>query len=113
VLSAQVAALMGLATHKELEQIQYRALVIGEKLRAIWGSMGIKLIDFKLEFGRFAPQDGSEPRVILADEVTPDTCRLVDLATGEKLDKDLFRFDLGDISAGYAKLLSKVEAAAG
>jgi phosphoribosylaminoimidazole-succinocarboxamide synthase len=102
-----IAALMGLATRDELAQIRYMALVIGEKLREIWGSYGIKLLDFKLEFGRYSPR-GEEARIILADEVTPDTCRLVDAETGEKLDKDLFRFDMGDVGAGYRKVAERI-----
>ncbi|MCC7477010.1 phosphoribosylaminoimidazolesuccinocarboxamide synthase [bacterium] len=113
VISAQVAALMGLATSDEIALISWRALVIGEKLREIYGRWGIRLIDFKLEFGRFSPADGSASRVILADEITPDTCRLVDAKTGEKFDKDLFRFDLGDIGAGYSKLLERLQDSAG
>lgn len=106
----EIASFMGLASRDELARVRYMALVTGEKLREIYGRQGIKLLDFKLEFGRFAPADGSAPRIILADEVTPDTCRLVDIETGEKLDKDLFRFDLGDVGAGYAKLLKKMKA---
>ena len=102
-----IAALMGLATRDELAQIRYMALVTGEKLREIWRSLGIRLLDFKLEFGRYSPA-GEEARIILADEVTPDTCRLVDEKTGEKLDKDLFRFDMGDVGAGYQKVFQRI-----
>jgi phosphoribosylaminoimidazole-succinocarboxamide synthase len=105
-----IASFMGLATRDELARIRYMATVTGEKLKEIYARQGIKLLDFKLEFGRFRPADGSPERIILADEVTPDTCRLVDIETGEKLDKDLFRFDLGDVGAGYAKLLKKMKA---
>jgi phosphoribosylaminoimidazole-succinocarboxamide synthase len=113
-LSDDIAALMGLATRDELAQLRYLALATGEKLREIYLRQGVKLLDFKLEFGRYSPRgaDGAPagpPRIILADEVTPDTCRLIDAATGEKLDKDLFRFDLGDIDAGYRKLLAKMQ----
>ena len=102
-----IAAIMGLATREELVKIRYLALITGERLRSIYSAQGVRLIDFKLEFGRYAPQDGPA-RIILADEVTADTCRLVDAASGEKLDKDLFRFDLGDVGAGYEKLLAKL-----
>ena len=114
-LTDEIAFLMGLATHGELARIRYMALVTGEKLKEIYARQGVKLLDFKLEFGRFAPSrpgpDGKpQPeRIILADEVTPDTCRLIDAASGEKLDKDLFRFDLGDIGEGYRKLLGKMQ----
>ncbi|MDQ3023060.1 MAG: phosphoribosylaminoimidazolesuccinocarboxamide synthase [bacterium] len=107
-LSDEIAVLMGLASFEEIARIRYMALVTGEKLREIYGAHGIKLLDFKLEFGRWQSPQGE--RIILADEVTPDTCRLVDAKTGEKLDKDLFRFDLGDVGEGYRKLLAKMEA---
>jgi len=103
-----IASFMGLATRDELAKIRYMALTTGEKLREIYGAQGVKLIDFKLEFGRFTPHGTNETRIILADEVTSDTCRLVDAKTGEKLDKDLFRFDLGDVGEGYQKLLKKL-----
>lgn len=105
----QVPVLMGLAKYKELKKIRYLAHLIGEKLREIYGRQGIRLIDFKLEFGRYTPPDGGKARIILADEVTPDTCRLVDAKTGEKFDKDLFRFDLGDVESGYKKLLERMK----
>lgn len=113
-LSDDIAALIGLATREELGRIRYLALITGEKLKEIYAKQGVKLLDFKLEFGRYQPlnRDGSPDgpaRIILADEVTPDTCRLVDSKTGEKLDKDLFRFDLGDIGEGYRKLLGKMK----
>jgi phosphoribosylaminoimidazole-succinocarboxamide synthase len=104
-LTEDIAALMGLATRDECARIRYLALATGEQLRSIYARQGVKLLDFKLEFGRY------QGRIILADEVTPDTCRLVDSATGEKLDKDLFRFDLGDVGAGYRKLLDKMQEA--
>lgn len=107
-ITDDIAAIMGLATRDELVKIRYMALSTGEKLREIYGAQGVRLIDFKLEFGRYAPQGATATRVILADEVTADTCRLVDAQTGEKLDKDLFRFDLGDVGAGYRKLLTKL-----
>jgi phosphoribosylaminoimidazole-succinocarboxamide synthase len=113
-LSDDIAALMGLATREELAQLRYLALITGEKLKEIYARQGVKLLDFKLEFGRYQAfkRDGKPDgpvRIILADEVTPDTCRLVDLKTGEKLDKDLFRFDLGDVGEGYRKLLGKMQ----
>jgi phosphoribosylaminoimidazole-succinocarboxamide synthase len=107
-LTPQIAVLMGLASYEEIARIEYLALITGEKLREIYGRRGVTLLDFKLEFGRWQAPDGST-RIILADEVTPDTCRLVDSATGQKLDKDLFRFDLGDVGEGYRTLLEKME----
>ncbi|MCH7471418.1 phosphoribosylaminoimidazolesuccinocarboxamide synthase [bacterium] len=112
--SDEIAMLMRLASSDELTKMREMALITGEKLREIFADQGVKLLDFKLEFGRYTPlgSDGKpagEPRLILADEVTPDTCRLVDMKTGEKLDKDLFRFDLGDVGEGYRKLLKKMQ----
>lgn len=112
-ITEQIAVLMGLATYDELAKIKYMALTIGHTLREIYLGQGIKLLDFKLEFGRYQPAGESEARIILADEITPDTCRLVDAQTGEKLDKDLFRFDMGDLGEGYRKLLDKLQASAG
>jgi phosphoribosylaminoimidazole-succinocarboxamide synthase len=68
----------------------------------------MRLVDFKLEFGRLP--DGS---IVLADEITPDTCRLWDSETGEKLDKDRFRRDLGDVMEAYAEVLRRAEGAVG
>jgi phosphoribosylaminoimidazole-succinocarboxamide synthase len=110
-LSDDIAALMGLATREELVQIRYMALVTGEKLKEIFAAHGVLLKDFKLEFGRWQPAGRSEARIILADEVTPDTCRLIDAKTGAKLDKDLFRFDLGDVGGGYRALLDRMATA--
>jgi len=123
-LTEEIAALMGLATLEEMAQMRYLAIVTGERLKEIYLRQGIRLLDFKLEFGRFSPQrdwhdehTGQEFRagqtyLLLADEVTPDTCRLVDAVTGEKLDKDLFRFDLGDVGEGYRKLLTRMKGGA-
>jgi phosphoribosylaminoimidazole-succinocarboxamide synthase len=114
-LTDEIATIMGLATYEEIARMRYLALITGEKLQELYERIGVRLLDFKLEFGRFTPHnvDGTplpgETRLILADEITPDTCRLVDAKTGEKLDKDLFRFDLGDIGEGYRKLLDRIQ----
>jgi phosphoribosylaminoimidazole-succinocarboxamide synthase len=70
---------------------------------------GMDLVDFKIEFGRLAEDPA---QIVLADEVSPDTCRLWDLKTGEKMDKDRFRQDLGGVMEGYAEVLKRLEAAA-
>ena len=72
-------------------------------LREFWASCGITLVDFKLEFGRLA--DGT---IILADEISPDTCRLWDSKTKEKLDKDRFRRDLGGVEDAYAEVMRRL-----
>ena len=100
---SHVAAL-GLASEEELEQIRSMALKINAFLKDFWAGCGVTLVDFKLEFGRLS--DGS---IILADEISPDTCRLWDSATGEKLDKDRFRRDLGGVEEAYAEIMRRLE----
>ncbi|MGQ9837733.1 MAG: phosphoribosylaminoimidazolesuccinocarboxamide synthase [Cyanobacteriota bacterium] len=100
--------LLKLATPSQVEQLGSLALAINEHLQTFWRTCQLQLIDFKLEFGLDA--DGG---ILLADEISPDTCRLWDLAAEETsaprvLDKDLFRFDLGDPVAGYQEVLQRV-----
>ena len=94
------ALAMKLATKKELETIKKYAFGVNEQLKAFWAECGITLVDFKLEFGRLS--DGS---IVLADEISPDTCRLWDSKTGEKLDKDRFRRDLGGVEGAYTEVM--------
>lgn len=89
---------------RELALIEAYTATIGELLADFYKKLGVKLIDFKVEFGRL-----STGQIILCDEISPDTCRLVDIETGEKLDKDRFREDLGNVSLGYTEILSRVE----
>ena len=100
--SSHVIAL-GLAAPEELELIRRYAFRVNEFLSALWASRGITLVDFKLEFGRLA--DGT---IVLADEISPDTCRLWDSATGKKLDKDRFRRDLGGVEDAYAEVMRRL-----
>ena len=95
-------AAMGIATKEEMQAIASMALKVNDLLSAYLKDLGIELIDFKLEFGRF---DG---RVVLADEISPDTCRFWDSKTGEKLDKDRFRRDLGDVEEAYQEILRRL-----
>ena len=76
---------------------------VDEILKAFWAACGVTLVDFKLEFGR--DKDGT---IILADEISPDTCRLWDTATGEKLDKDRFRRDLGGVEEAYIEVMRRL-----
>ena len=92
---------MNLATPDEVQQMREITLKVNELLKDFMKENGIILVDFKLEFGR---KDG---KILLADEISPDTCRFWDAKTGEKLDKDRFRFDLGDLIEGYKKVLEK------
>ncbi len=94
---------MNLATPEEVKQMKEIALKVNEILSEFMRENGIILVDFKLEFGR---KDGE---ILLADEISPDTCRFWDVKTGEKLDKDRFRFDLGDLVEGYKKVLEKIK----
>ncbi len=95
---------MELATEEEIEKMKELALKVNNILSDFLKKHGILLVDFKLEFGK--RPDGS---IVLADEISPDTCRLWDIKTGEKLDKDRFRFDLGDLIEGYKKVLEKIQ----
>lgn len=95
LMNASHAIAMGLATPEELATIDRMALVVREELTAYMAQRGIRLVDFKLEFGRF------EGGIVLADEISPDTCRLWDMETNEKLDKDRFRRDLGGVEEAY------------
>ena len=94
---------MGLATAEEMRTITEYARRIDAFLADFWSESGVTLVDFKLEFGRLP--DGT---VILADEISPDTCRLWDSATGEKLDKDRFRLDLGGVEDAYAEIMRRL-----
>ena len=93
----------GAATEEEIETIRRYALKVNEFLKAFWLECGVILVDFKLEFGRTA--DGE---IILADEISPDTCRLWDAKTHEKLDKDRFRRDLGGVEDAYKEIMKRL-----
>jgi phosphoribosylaminoimidazole-succinocarboxamide synthase len=93
---------LGLATKEELDTIRAYALKINELLKAFFLKSNLKLIDFKIEFGRC----GGE--IILADEISPDTCRLWDADTNRKMDKDRFRRDLGDVEETYQEVLKRI-----
>ncbi len=95
-------AALGLATKEEMQKIAEYSLRVNEIMTAYLKQFGIELIDFKLEFGRFHGQ------IILADEISPDTCRFWDSKTGEKLDKDRFRRDLGHVEDAYQEILNRL-----
>jgi phosphoribosylaminoimidazole-succinocarboxamide synthase len=94
---------LGIITPEELAQITATARKINTELQKFFASRGLVLVDFKLEFGR-----DSEGNILLGDEISPDTCRLWDAATQEKLDKDRFRRDLGGVEEAYAEVLRRV-----
>jgi phosphoribosylaminoimidazole-succinocarboxamide synthase len=93
---------IGLATNEEMVKIDTMSLKINEILTNYLKDMGIELIDFKLEFGRYKGE------IILADEISPDTCRFWDIKTKEKLDKDRFRRDLGNVEGAYQEVLRRL-----
>ena len=105
LLNSSHALALRLATPAELETIRTMALGVNAFLKAFWEKRGVTLVDFKLEFGRTG--DG---QIVLADEISPDTCRLWDSATGEKLDKDRFRRDLGGVEEAYAEIMKRATA---
>lgn len=98
------AIAMKLATPEEIETIKKYAFGVNEQLKAFWAECGVTLVDFKLEFGRLADRT-----IVLADEISPDTCRLWDTKTREKLDKDRFRRDLGGVEDAYAEVMKRLE----
>lgn len=98
----QITAL-GVATQAELDELCAMSLRIDERMTALFAKAGIKRIDFKLEFGRV---DGE---LVLCDEISPDSCRLWDAATDEKLDKGRFRRDLGNVLDGYRAVLTRIK----
>ena len=103
LLNEYHATAMKLATREEIETIKRYAFGVNEQLKAFWAECGVTLVDFKLEFGRLP--DGS---IVLADEISPDTCRLWDSITHEKLDKDRFRRDLGGVENAYAEVMKRL-----
>ena len=97
------AKALHLATDDEINTIKKYSFKVNEVLKNFWAECGVTLVDFKLEFGRLS--DGT---LILADEISPDTCRLWDSTTGEKLDKDRFRRDLGGVEEAYAEIMKRL-----
>ena len=104
LLNEYHALALKLATREELDTIRKYAFKVNGILKEFWLSCGVTLVDFKLEFGRLA--DGS---IVLADEISPDTCRLWDSETGKKLDKDRFRRDLGGVEDAYREIMARLE----
>ena len=92
-----------LAALEEIEIIKKYTFRINELLQKFFANLNVELVDFKIEFGRF-----KKAEIILADEISPDTCRLWDMATGKKLDKDRFRHDLGQIEEAYQDIMNRV-----
>ena len=103
LMNSYHALALKLATKEEIETIKRYAFLVNETLSKFWLECGVILIDFKLEFGRLS--DGT---IVLADEISPDTCRFWDVHTGEKLDKDRFRRDLGGVEDAYNEVMRRL-----
>ncbi len=101
-INGYYALALGLATEEEIEKITTMAFKVNEVMKKFFAEAGIELVDFKIEFGRYKGD------IILADEVSPDTCRLWDINTHEKLDKDRFRRDMGGVEDAYNEVFKRI-----
>ncbi|WP_296240135.1 phosphoribosylaminoimidazolesuccinocarboxamide synthase [uncultured Faecalicoccus sp.] len=103
LINSYMARAIGAATQEEIDTITKYAFTVNEVLKEFFAGIGIELIDFKLEFGKTS--DGT---IVLADEISPDTCRYWDIKTGKHLDKDTFRRDLGDPEGAYQEVFRRM-----
>ena len=103
LMNSYHAIALKVATREEIEYIKSLAFKVNEVLKEYFLSLGVKLIDFKLEFGKL--DNGT---IVLADEISPDTCRFWDAVTNEKLDKDRFRRDMGGVEDAYKEMMHRV-----
>lgn len=101
-INSYYALALGLATQEEIDKITNMAFKVNEVMKKFFAEAGIELVDFKIEFGRYKGE------IILADEVSPDTCRLWDIKTHEKLDKDRFRRDMGGVEDAYIEVFKRI-----
>ena len=108
IISKEHIFAFGWATEKEIKEIDKCSLRINDLLVGLFRGVGIKLIDFKIEYGYAWNKDTEEKEIVLADEISPDTCRLWDIKTEKKLDKDRFRKDLGNIIQGYQEVARRL-----
>jgi phosphoribosylaminoimidazole-succinocarboxamide synthase len=106
MVSEEHVTAFGWATTQEIDEILNLALRINDFLSGLFLGVGLKLVDFKVEFGRL--WEGEEMRIVLADEISPDSCRLWDIKTNEKLDKDRFRRDLGQVEEAYQEVARRL-----
>ena len=102
LISEYHAISCGFSTREEIDTIKEMAFKVNNVLKEYFASIGVELIDFKLEFGKT-----SDGKIVLADEISPDTCRFWDIKTHEKLDKDRFRRDLGGVEDAYAEMMKR------
>lgn len=94
-----------IASAADIKELKHKALQVNDALKELFGAAGIRLVDFKIEFGK-----DKNGRILLADEITPDCCRLWDAKTNEKMDKDRFRRDLGEVKEKYLEVLNRLRA---
>ena len=106
VVAREHITLLGYADDDELDEIVYLTEKVNDFLTGLFFAIGVRLIDFKLEFGRLEEQDGYQ--IVLADEISPDNCRLWDAQTNEKMDKDRFRRDLGGLVEAYSEIAKRL-----
>ena len=106
IVSEEHITAFGWATSQELDDMLSMSLRINDFLSGLLMGIGIRLIDFKLEFGRL--WQGEDMRIVLADEISPDSCRLWDIKSNEKLDKDRFRRDLGNVAEAYQEVARRL-----
>lgn len=104
LINSYHALALKLATKEEIETIKTMAFTINSVLKEYFASINVTLVDFKLEFGKTS--DGT---IVLADEISPDTCRFWDSTTGEKLDKDRFRRDMGGVEGAYQEMMRRIK----
>ncbi len=107
MVSEEHVTAFGWATTQDLDDIMALALRINDFLSGVFLGAGIRLVDFRVEFGRLYNND-DEMRVVLADEISPDNCRLWDIKTGERMDKDRFRRDLGNVEEAYQEVARRL-----
>jgi len=106
MISEEHITAFGWATPPDLDEIMSLALRINDFLSGLFLGVGIRLVDYKLEFGRL--WEGEQMRIILADEISPDSCRLWDIKTSEKMDKDRFRRDMGSVEEAYQEVARRL-----
>ena len=106
IVSEEHIAAFNWASSQDMEDILGLALRVNDFLSGVMFSVGIKLVDFKIEIGRFF--EGEYQRLLIADEISPDSCRLWDVKSGKKLDKDVFRRDLGNLTDAYTEVANRL-----
>ena len=108
IISKEHISSFGWATDREIQIIDKMTLRINDLLTGMFRGIGIKLVDFKIEYGKIWNKNKEEKEIVLADEISPDTCRLWDSKTEKKLDKDRFRKDLGNVVEAYQEVARRL-----